>query len=225
MIRVMAESNSFKRENDRFWQSFWRAVFSVGVLWVIELISLAAFDLRHMGVLPGTLEGLLPGVLVAPALHGSASHLFANSGPLILLLTALLFVYPEVSKKVLLALYLVPGVAVWAFGRPGAYHIGASGVVYGLVLFGLVSGIIRRDLRSMAVAMLAFFLYGGSLMWGVLPGNAGVSWETHLAGAVTGTLLAIRYRNVGRAPPKKYDWEDEEEEENKDDPRFQDNSL
>lgn len=226
MIRIMWQSNSGGGENARFWQSFRLAVLMVGLLWVIELISLGGVDLRGLGVLPGTLEGLLPGVLLAPALHGSAGHLFANSVPLVLLITALLFVYQPVSKRVLVALYLVPGAAVWAFGRPDAYHIGASGVVYGLVVFLLVSGVSRRDLRSMAVAMLAYFLYGGSLLWGVLPGNTGVSWETHLAGAVTGMLLALRYRNVGRVPPKKYDWDDDDEQDDGErDPRFEDSSL
>ncbi len=224
MIRVMAESGP-EGEKARFWRAFRQSVVMVGVLWVIELVSNTVVDLKQFGVLPETFSGLVPGVLLAPALHGSPGHLFANSGPLVLLMTAVLFVYPRISKKALVALYLVPGLAVWMFGRPQAVHIGASGVVYGLVTFVLVSGVIRRDLRSMAVAMLAYFLYGSSVAWGVLPGKAGVSWETHLAGAVTGVVLAVLYRNVGRVPPKRYDWEDDDDDDDLDDGPFRDNSL
>jgi membrane associated rhomboid family serine protease len=97
---------------------------------------------------------------------------------------------------------------VWIFARQ-AYHIGASGLVYGFVAFLFFSGIIRRDNRSIALALIVTFLYGG-LTWGILPIKAEISWEAHLFGSIIGILLAFVFRKSDPAP--KYDWETEEEQ-------------
>ncbi len=180
----------------------------VALLWAVKVVeTLAGLDLVGLGVYPRRGETLVH-VLTAPLVHGSFAHLFANSAPLLVLGTALLYVYPRAARWVLPAGYLGPGLGVWAFARD-AWHIGASGLAFSLLLFVFVVGALRWEPRAIAVSMAVFFLYGGTL-WGVLPGVPGVSFEAHLAGAAIGIALAFALRNADpRAPRKQYSWEQE----------------
>ncbi len=128
--------------------------------------------------------------MAAPLLHGDFAHLMSNALPLAVVGTAMLYLYPDASRIVLPAIYFGPGVAVWLFARDSV-HIGASGLVYGLVCYVFVAGILRRDRRAIAASLLVAFMYG-ALVWGVLPIRIGVSWETHLAAALIGVALALR---------------------------------
>jgi membrane associated rhomboid family serine protease len=185
------------------------ALGAVAALWAIHLLDWGfALELRRFGVRPRELAGL-PGILLAPLLHGGFSHLFANSLPLLVLGTGMLYLYPNSAVKVLPAVYLGPGVAVWMLGNSGSVHAGASGLIYGLFGYILVAGLIRRDRRAIAASLLVSFLYG-TLVWGVLPIEPGVSWETHLAGALIGLVLAIALRHLDVPPRKRYSWEDED---------------
>ena len=96
---------------------------------------------------------------------------------------------------------------VWLFARP-VYHIGASGIIYGLLGFLFFSGIFKRDNRSIALSLLITFIYGG-LIWGILPGMKGISWESHLFGGISGIVTAFIFRKED--PYIKYEWENEEE--------------
>jgi membrane associated rhomboid family serine protease len=187
----------------------------VALLWVIQL-SNWALDLgpAEFGVRPRQLAGL-PGILVAPLMHGGFGHLIANSPPLAVLGTAMLYLYPRSALRVLPAVYLGPGIAVWLFAQ-GSSHVGASGLVYGLVSYIFVAGLIRRDKRAIAASLLVAFMYGG-LVWGVLPIEVGVSWETHLAAALIGVTLAIALRHLDIQPRRRYSWEDEADEHEQDD--------
>jgi membrane associated rhomboid family serine protease len=179
----------------------------VALIWVIELLNLAlGVSPEDFGVRPRELAGL-PGILFAPLVHGGFEHLIANTLPLLVLGTAMLYLYPNSALRVLPAVYLGPGIAVWLFAR-GGVHVGASGLVYGLVSYIFVAGLIRRDRRAIAAALLVAFMYGASV-WGVLPIERGVSWETHLAAAVIGLGLAIALRHLDVPPRKRYSWEDE----------------
>ena len=182
----------------------------VALIWLIELLNWG-LDLRleRFGVRPRQLAGL-PGILLAPLLHGSFAHLFANSLPLLVLGTGILHLYPNSALKVIPAVYLGPGTAVWLFAR-AADHIGASGLIYGLVSYMFVAGLIRRDRRAIAASLLVYFLYG-TLAWGVLPIKPELSWETHLAAALIGLVLAIALRRLDIPPRKRYAWEDEGDE-------------
>jgi len=106
-------------------------------------------------------------------------------------------------------MYVLSGAILWVIGR-SAIHIGASTIVYGLAAFLFFSGITRRDMRSIGLALIVVFLYGGSLSMGLLPVDTGVSWEGHLSGGIAGVITALLYRKDD--PPKKYSWEDEEDE-------------
>jgi len=135
------------------------------------------------------------------------AHLGSNLVPLFVGGVALLYLYPVSSRYVVPAVYFGPGIAVWAFGRD-SIHIGASGLVYGMVSYVFVAGILRRDRRAWAASMLVAMLYG-ALVWGVLPIKVGVSWETHLAAAIIGVLCAFALRSRDVPPRKRYSWEDD----------------
>src|SRR5450755_3617335 len=139
----------------------------VALIWLIQLLNWA-LDLgpEDFGVRPRELIGL-PGILFAPLVHGGFGHLIANSPPLLVLGTTMLYLYPKSALRVLPVIYLGSGIAVWLFARSSS-HVGASGLVYGLVSYIFVAGLIRRDTRAIAASLLVCFLYG-TLAWGVLP--------------------------------------------------------
>jgi membrane associated rhomboid family serine protease len=176
------------------------------VLWAVHLISLLFNDdLSKLGLLPRNFLGLL-GILTSPLIHADFSHLISNTIPLFVLGYIIFYFYPKVSYMLFIFIYLVTGLLVWIFARQ-VFHIGASGIVYGFVSFLFFSGIFRRDNTSIALALVITFLYGG-LVWGMIPGWKGISWESHLFGAITGLIAAYLFRKID-PPKKKYDWEDE----------------
>jgi membrane associated rhomboid family serine protease len=181
----------------------------LAVIWLIYLVNWA-LDLEPdpFGIRPRQLAGL-PGIVFAPLVHSSFAHLIANSPPLLVLGTAMLFLYPNSALRTLPAVYLGTGIVVWLFGRESV-HLGASGLVYGLVSYIFVAGLLRRDRRAIAASLVVSFMYG-SLAWGVLPTQFGVSWETHLAAALIGVALAFALRRLDVPPRKRYAWEGEED--------------
>lgn len=169
-------------------------------------------SLTHLGNYPMSLKGL-QGILLMPFIHGSWDHLLANTVPFFILCTALFYFYQKISFRVLIDIWILSGIWVWFGGRP-SWHIGASGIIYGLSSFIFVSGLVRRDNRLAALALIVTFLYG-SLVWGVFPDfyprEKNVSWEGHLGGAVAGIIMAIYYRKSG--PKRKiYSWELEDDD-------------
>ena len=184
------------------------ALAFVALLWFVQALDWALdLELGRFGVRPRELDGL-PGILFAPLLHSGFPHLAANSVPLLVLAAGMLYLYPNSALTVIPAVYLGPGVAVWLFARTSSVHVGASGLVYGLFSYIFLAGVIRRDRRAIAASLLVAFLYG-SLVWGVLPFEPGVSWETHLSAALIGAALAIALRHLDVPPRKRYDWEEE----------------
>jgi len=178
------------------------------IMWIVYLITLALnLDLSRMGILPRDMIGII-GIISGPIVHANFSHLLSNTIPLLILGWTILFFYSKVSYKSFLVIYVLTGLFVWLFARQ-VYHIGASGIVYGFVSFLFFSGIFRRDNKSIAIALIVTFLYGG-IVWGVLPGQKGISWESHLFGGIAGIITAFIFRKVD--PPKQYDWEDEEDD-------------
>jgi membrane associated rhomboid family serine protease len=183
----------------------------VALLWALKVLEVAAgLDLVPFGVFPRRLSGL-GGVLLAPLIHGSWSHLVANSAPLLVLGTAVLYGYPRSARIVLPVVYLGAGLAVWLFARP-SFHVGASGLGFGLLSFVFTIGVLRWERQAIALAMIVSFLYG-SMIWGIFPYDASVSWETHLSGALIGIVLAfaLKWFDPPR-PRKRYSWEDEEQD-------------
>jgi membrane associated rhomboid family serine protease len=203
--------NDLQNDNTRLRRSFMLATLFALILWVVKLIEiLLGLNFAQYGVYPLRASGLT-GIVMAPLIHGSLSHLFSNTAPLLILGTALLYGYPRSAKIAIPVLYLGTGLGVWLFAR-SAYHIGASGLSFGIMFFILTIGVLRWDKRAIILSMLVFFLYG-SMIWGIFPTKPGVSFESHFFGAVIGVALAILLKNHDPAPPpRKYSWEDETDE-------------
>ena len=169
-------------------------------------------DWRGWAVVPGSWQGLW-GILGAPVLHGSLQHLVANASSLLILGTLAGTVYPRATALSLPLLWVGSGVGAWLWGDPGSYHLGASGLTHGLMFLVLTLAIIKRDRAAIAAALIAFLFYGGMLL-SVLPNEPGVSWQSHMGGAMAGVLAGLVLRKADpQAPPARYSWDDEEEHE------------
>jgi membrane associated rhomboid family serine protease len=136
----------------------------------------------------------LRGIVTGPLVHGSWEHVFSNIFPLFFLSALVLLFYRKVAMQAFWMIYLLTGLTVWLFARPVS-HIGASGVVYGLVAFIFWNGIFRRSIRSIMLAVVVMLLYSGMFM-GILPQQDGISWESHLFGALVGIVTAYWFRGV-----------------------------
>lgn len=197
-----------RRARSNFRLSMKLSLIIVGIVWSVFIVdSVLGLRLGRFGLRPGAVEGLA-GVLTAPLLHAGFQHILSNTLPLFISLVATLYLYPNAALRVIPATWLGSGLLAWFFARP-SLHIGASGMVYGLLAFVFFSGLLRRDMRSISVSLMIAFLYG-SMVWGVLPIQPHMSWETHLAGAVIGVLMAVVYRRWDRVPVVRYDWEDDD---------------
>jgi membrane associated rhomboid family serine protease len=164
------------------------------LLWIIKSIEWAnEIDFGFYGILPRTLRGSI-GIITAPLIHGDAIHLMSNTIPLIILGVGLFYFYHHIAIEVFVWIYLASGFWVWIVGRM-AYHIGSSGLVYGLVMFIFWGGILRRNPRTLAISIIIFFLYGG-MIYGMFPIDEAVSWESHVMGSVAGIFLAFYFRKV-----------------------------
>jgi len=197
-------------EARKIFQSLFLPSLFVVLLWIIKFGEFSTnTDLGFLGVFPRKLFGLA-GILTSPLIHADFKHLFANSIPLFVLGGCLFYFYRVIAVRTFFLVYIITGICVWAGARE-AYHIGASGVVYGLAAFLFFSGIIRRDGKLLAITLLVTFLYG-SMVWGIFPQffpEKNISFESHFWGLISGTILAIYFRKIG--PQRtKYDWEDEE---------------
>jgi len=178
------------------------------LLWVIKIIDFSEqLNLYVFGVYPRNIKGLI-GVLTSPLVHGDFNHLISNSIPLLILGTGIIYFYRELAYKVVGFIWLVSGLGVWIIARE-SYHIGASGLIYGIASFLFLSGVIRKDFRLASISLLVIFLYGG-LVWGVFPIFPQISWEFHLLGSLSGFLAAIIYRNKG-PKPIEWSWDNEDE--------------
>lgn len=183
----------------------------VVLIWAVFVFDqMLELGLIRFGLRPREGLGLL-GLATTPFLHYNLAHIGSNTFPLLVGGTIMLFLYPNAALRAVPMLIVGSGALAWIFARPNV-HIGASGLVYGILAFIFVSGILRRDLRSVGAALMVWFFYG-SMIWGVFPVGRTTSWELHLAGMVLGVLLAMTYRTWDQPPWKRYTWEDEDDED------------
>ncbi|HAF30349.1 MAG TPA: rhomboid family intramembrane serine protease [Bacteroidales bacterium] len=206
-----------KEERKRFLLSLIFPMLFILILWIIKISEiLLHLDFSFLGIFPLKTKGLM-GILTAPLIHSDINHLLANSVPLLILGTGLFYFYNKIAFKVFILSCLIANIWIW-LGARQAYHIGASGIVYSIASFLFVSGVIRKNVKLMAISLLVVFLYG-SMIWGVLPLQPQISWESHLMGAIAGIVLAFYYRD--RGPGRKiYSWEFEEEDEETDEFKY-----
>jgi membrane associated rhomboid family serine protease len=179
-------------------------ILFVLIIWVVFWVEIRfGLDFNNFGVRPRTVEGLR-GILFSPFIHGDIKHLFNNTIPLFVLSMALFYFYKNISWQILLFGILLTGLLTWGIGRP-SNHIGASGLIYLLASFLFFKGIFSKYYRLMALSFIVVFLYGG-LLWFVVPVKAGISWEGHLSGLITGFLFALIYKQKIEKQPK-YEWQ------------------
>lgn len=186
-------------------------IIFVLLIWSIKIIEvLTNSDFSSYGIYPLQSRGLI-GIITGPLVHGNWKHLFNNTFPLLFLTWTVFYFYSEVSYKVFFLIYFISGFWLWFFARE-AFHIGASGLIYGLGAFVFVSGIIRKNRHLLSISLLVAFLYG-SMVWGIFPLEQHISWESHLLGMIAGIILAIYYKNEGPPLTKHTDLEINEEDE------------
>lgn len=161
----------------------------VALLWVLEIVDTASgHSLDAYGVHPRTDEGLA-GVVFAPTLHFGFDHLVSNTLPVAVLGFLTLVSGIARGLAATAVIWVVAGLGVWLVGDTHSNHAGASSLIFGWIVFLVVRGFVNRSWSQVLVGVAVLFVYGG-VLWGVLPGQPGVSWEGHLFGAIGGVLAA-----------------------------------
>ncbi|HCS19905.1 MAG TPA: rhomboid family intramembrane serine protease [Bacteroidetes bacterium] len=196
-----------KKERQELMSALFLPILLVGLMWLAFLAELSGnFDWARYGVQPLHWRGLR-GILFSPFLHGDWEHLIANSIPILVLGTALFYFFRKIAWELIFWQFLINGLLLWTLGRPTTYHIGASGLVYSLAFFLLVSGFVRKNGGLTMISFIVITLYG-SLVWGMFPVQPGVSWEGHFAGFLSGIILALFFRKEGPQDDPKKVWDD-----------------
>jgi len=194
------------KEKKKFLESLKFPFLFLFIIISIEIIGyIFNVNFISLGILPRKAFGLI-GVFTAPLIHSNIEHLYSNAIPLFVLGTSIFYFYPNSSKRVALIIYFLTNSLVWVLARE-SFHIGASGIVYGLFSFLFFSGIFRKDKRAITLSVLTIFIYGG-MTYGIFPTKEGISWESHLFGFITGIFTAYIFRKNDIF--KQYEWEDEE---------------
>jgi membrane associated rhomboid family serine protease len=165
----------------------------VALIWVLEILDNLLFQrilrggLDQFGVYPRTFLGLR-GLVFAPFLHGSYYHVAANTVPFLVLGWLIMLRNTADFWSVSVVSALVSGLGTWLFGR-SAYHIGASGMIFGYFGYLLFRGYFERSITAIAISLIVIFAYG-SMIYGVLPTQPWISWEGHLFGFIGGAIAA-----------------------------------
>lgn len=163
---------------------------TVALMWILEFFDLMVFrgKLNYFGIIPGSIIGLR-GILFAPFLHGDFVHLAANTIPFVTLGWLIMLRETRDFFIVSAISMLVSGLGVWLFAPPNSIHIGASGVVFGYLGYLIFRGYFQRSPGSILLSLIVGLIYG-SMIWGVLPTQIGISWQGHLFGFVGGAIAA-----------------------------------
>ncbi|WP_085997018.1 rhomboid family intramembrane serine protease [Nocardia pneumoniae] len=157
----------------------------VGLLYGVETVdAVVGGRLDYAGIEPREADGL-PGIVFAPMLHDDWSHLIGNTFPVLLLGFLVLLAGIGRGLAATAIIWLVAGVGTWLTGATGSVHIGASSLVFGWLTFVISRGWFTRNIGQIALGLVVLALYG-SLLWGILPGQPGISWQGHLFGALGG---------------------------------------
>ncbi len=179
---LTSDSNAHTIKRDAKW-----IVLFVGFIWLVFFAD-RVLPLEQFGLVPRTADGLF-GIIAMPFLHGNLAHIIGNTIPLVAMLVLLAGSRAN-SAQIVFLIALLAGIALWVFGRE-ARHIGASGLVFGLIAFHVFAGIFERRFISIVISIVVAFFYAGTLLRGILPTQPGVSWDGHLLGAAAGTLVAL----------------------------------
>ena len=202
-----------KQDIQRIMLAAAKPLFLIFILYMLKIVEVGMhWDLSHLGIYPMENRGVF-GILTHPLIHSGFSHLLANTLPLFFLSWCLFYFYRGIAGKIFILIWIGAGLLTFIIGKPG-WHIGASGLIYGLAFFLFFSGILRKHVPLVALSLLVTFLYG-SLVWNMFPqfASSTTSWEGHLGGAAAGIAAAILFRHKGPQQPELFI--DEEEEDNR----------
>lgn len=187
-----SESDSLDLTRRHFYDSVRFPLFLIFTIWLVHIFqTVEHWDPAAYGIMSRRVWGLT-GIFTGPLVHGSWKHLISNTFPLFVLSAMSMYFYRKVSMRAFWMIYFLTGISVWVLARPVS-HIGASGLVYGLVSFIFWNGIFRRSLRSIILAIVVMLVYSGMFM-GVLPDQEGISWESHLLGSLAGIFASFWFK-------------------------------
>jgi membrane associated rhomboid family serine protease len=190
----------------------------VALMWIIFIIGKhIRFDLGLLGIHPLHAKGLI-GIICAPLIHLDFDHIFSNTTSLVVIGFGLFYLYKRKAVFIFFFIYFfLSGFWGWFFAR-GGYHIGASGLIYGMFFFLISSALLKRERRTIAFSLIITFLYG-AIIWGFFPDffpGKNISWEIHTTGALAGIIAAFYFKKDGPQRPDPFA-EEEDREEDEDD--------
>jgi membrane associated rhomboid family serine protease len=161
----------------------------VAIMWAVELVNaLDSYRLDRDGIVPRNLSHL-DGIVFAPFLHASFSHLLGNTVPFVILGFAIALAGVRCLLLVTLIVALVSGLGTWLTSPGGTVTVGASGVVFGYATYLVSRGLFDRRIGEVLLGIIVLFLFGGALISDLLP-RSGISWEAHLFGGIGGVIAA-----------------------------------
>jgi membrane associated rhomboid family serine protease len=178
-------------------------------MWMLELLDqLSGNQLDQLGIHARDVDGM-PEILTAPFLHAGWDHLISNSLPFVVL--GFLVLLSGLARWLVssLIIIVISGMTAWLLTPANTIILGASGLIFGWLTYLLARGLWSRRTAQVVIAVLVLLVYGG-LIWGVFPGNAGISWQAHLGGAVAGVFAAwllhrrATRRVVAAGPVRRY---------------------
>lgn len=203
-----------KEEKNRILNAIIYPILFVILIGLIHLIQFVfSLDFYWLGIYPHKLSAI-GGIVSSVFIHGNFNHLFNNAVPLLILGSALFYFYKPIALKVVVWIVLMGGFWTWIMARE-SYHIGASGLIYGLFSFLLLSGFIRLNKQLISLSFFVVIVYG-SMVWGIFPVKLNISYEAHFWGFVSGIILAVFYRKQG-LQKEVFVWEEDEEIDKVDD--------
>lgn len=167
------------------------AALYVVAIWAVYVINIVFFggDLLYLGIQPLDVASL-PCIFTSPLLHGSLEHIVSNTVPGAIFAFLVGYSGKRVFWEATTFVVIIGGLGTWLFGGVGTNHIGASGLVYGWLAYLLVRGFFNHSVGQIVLGFILGFFYSG-LVWGMLPGTPGVSWQAHLFGAIGGVVAAM----------------------------------
>lgn len=188
MLSDLAFELSVFIEKSKAYLQLWLIIFAC--LWMVNIANWAAGSkLNEFGIIPRHPVGLI-GILTSPFLHQDFNHLFFNSIPLFALGLAILSQGILNFILVTAVIIILGGFAVWLFARR-ANHIGASGLVSGYFGYILATAYVNPSFTALLLALVVLY-YFASILFGIFPQKAHISWESHLFGFLAGIVAAFK---------------------------------